>query len=104
MAWTTFLSSGLSRPPRNSTRRPRISSNPHKSGDDPETRLDCSFECARHLGLTSCATAMVHRHFEKAQPGLCSTHLHLEIPPVGLFIHAQLLEADAPDGPKRAHV
>ena len=47
---------------------------------------------------------MVHRDFKNAQPGARGFHLHFQIPAVGLFAHAELLQRSAPNRAKWTHV
>ena len=47
---------------------------------------------------------MVYGDFENTQSGTRSTHLHLEIPTIGLLTHAEPLKCIPPNRAKRTHV
>src|SRR6202521_976882 len=47
---------------------------------------------------------MTHWQFQNAQSCTRGAHLHLEIPPVGFFLHPESIQRLPPDRPERTHV
>src|SRR5450755_4916672 len=47
---------------------------------------------------------MTHRHFQNAPPRARCAHLHLEIPPVGFFLHPESIQRITPDGTEGTHI
>ena len=47
---------------------------------------------------------MIHRHFQNPQPRTRGTHLHLQVPAVGFFLHPESLERVTANGAERTHV
>ena len=69
--------------------RRRLRRNPDEGADDARSGANCPAQTAGDLGVPAGAAAVRHRNFENAQPGAGRAHLHLDVPAVGHFLHAE---------------
>src|SRR5256885_11086672 len=59
---------------------------------------------AGNLRLTATTAAVIDRHLQDAQTGGRYAHLHLEVPAIGGFTHAETPELIGAHGPEWRHV
>src|SRR5438067_7480860 len=76
----------------------------HKGRQDAPARPERAAQIARDLRHSASAAAMSDRQLDYAQPGASRPHLHLKVPAVGCFAHAEAHQRIAADRPERAHV
>ena len=72
-------------------------------GDHDRSAKRCT-EVIRHFGHPARPASLPHWDFERAHARSGDPHQHLEVPPEGLFPHAEPIEHIAADGPVRRHI